>query len=806
MSKDNEKLESLTETSSFIKALREFALTVGEDCPEGHRRDPASGRCLPMGGQDHTAYTRSVNDEQGPEWRGEVDRKDDDQMLSSTDTEVAVDADEMDSPESCAEGTTFSFVQRQCISIDDAEAEDVEEFARDESEDPIEEEVEGAAAPGMGGHPEITLMQPEGRRDTVNHDCPPNTMFDYILRECIPLNKDTVMASDLSEEFKQAVATYARIAVTVPDPLDGHKHVATLDEKGNGITSVATLYAAESCSHSHDIAAFVVKDHKCSGNSISMHPGVAVPVEHHLEPTDYGTDTPVETEAAAKITTTQRKSLPDSAFGVPGKRKFPLDTCGRVRNAMARFNQAKGLTSGEKATLRRKILARAKACGIKVESFAKATTDAEFAQVMDELRRAVASEQKAIIEERYAASEEAEETEEYRGPCPPGMVWDAEQKRCGRTQGFVDQVKANHSEIVMKQPVGRRDTVGHQCPAGQFFDYVMRRCLPLDPSQKEGTTTEKAQRDLTAQPKGRPVRLSTDCPKDTIWNKDRNECIPLDSSKKTKSEEEDAGIPPQFLKNIKKKKGKDGDDKKGKKGKDGKDGKKLPPWMNKKGKSEEEEEEEAQTTAVGPGKEKDDHGCDTATETYDVEKKKCVKSRTAKADAIPSNREGLTPPPAGKVQHQSDCPPNTAWDSKMKICRPIDSTDKDRPFGASPQAPKSTADEVEELTPARLIQELDRILSEQTENKEKSRIAAKDLPNAAFPPSTISATKRALMHHTPNVEDPYDNASVDVGRLRNALARSSKVEGFSEKAVEDALEHLLYHAREAILAAREKKE
>ena len=98
MSKDNEKLESLTETSSFIKALREFALTVGEDCPEGHRRDPASGRCLPMGGQDHTAYTRSVNDEQGPEWRGEVDRKDDDQMLSSTDTEVAVDADETDSP------------------------------------------------------------------------------------------------------------------------------------------------------------------------------------------------------------------------------------------------------------------------------------------------------------------------------------------------------------------------------------------------------------------------------------------------------------------------------------------------------------------------------------------------------------------------------------------------------------------------------------------------------------------------------------------------------------------------------------
>ena len=110
------------------------------------------------------------------------------------------------------------------------------------------------------------------------------------------------------------------------------------------------------------------------------------------------------------------------------------------------------------------------------------------------------------------------------------------------------------------------------------------------------------------------------------------------------------------------------------------------------------------------------------------------------------------------------------------------------------------------MTPARIIQELDRILSERDETKSKTRVDAKNLPNAAFPPSTVSAEKRVLMHHTPVVEDPYDTESVDIGRLRNALARASKVEGFSDKAIEDAFDHLMYHAREVVTAARTKKE
>ncbi|KKL34811.1 hypothetical protein LCGC14_2368330, partial [marine sediment metagenome] len=540
-----------------------------------------------------------------------------------------------------------------------------EEAEAENSDDVVFEDDEDAAAPGAGGHPEIVQMQPEGRRDTVNHDCPSDMMFDFVLRECIPLNKDTKMSA--SEEKEVA---FGRVARTSPDPVDGHTHMVTVDMDGNGMTSVAIGGIVESYPHSHKVVKFEVMQHAVGKESdyVSRHPGFVNPMEGDgdtsdvfgsnkfaslstVEGVDFGLPskqmfplntkekaeqvinafdqikkdlTPAEqttllhnlTIAASKynlgesystlptVTSShewiskvfnrelqksrasleedsqeeenkeeaeplgsKRKALPDSSFGVPAKRKFPLDSCNRVRNAMARFNQSKGLTSGEKATLRRKILARAKACGIKVESFGKATTEAEFAQVVVDLRRAQAAEIKNSIEERYTAKEESE----HRGPCPPGMIWDATQKRCGRTQGFVDSLKAaeGHSDIIKKQPEGRRDTVGHQCPAGQFFDYGQRKCLPLDPSQKEGTTTEKAQqRDLAPQPKGRPTRLPIDCPEGTIWNKDRNECIPLDSSKKTKSEEEEAALPDFLKKIVDKKKGKDGDDKK-KKGKKG---------------------------------------------------------------------------------------------------------------------------------------------------------------------------------------------------------------------------------------------
>jgi hypothetical protein len=74
-------------------------------------------------------------------------------------------------------------------------------------------------------------------------------------------------------------------------------------------------------------------------------------------------------EGAAVITTKRRDALDDSEFAVPGKRKLPLDTCARVRNAMARFSQTQGLTADEKSTAINKILRAASKCGIDSTGF-----------------------------------------------------------------------------------------------------------------------------------------------------------------------------------------------------------------------------------------------------------------------------------------------------------------------------------------------------------------------------------------------------------------------------------------------------
>jgi hypothetical protein len=41
----------------------------------------------------------------------------------------------------------------------------------------------------------------------------------------------------------------------------------------------------------------------------------------------------------AKLNAKRRNNLPKSKFGLPGKRKYPLDTKARARNALARASQ-----------------------------------------------------------------------------------------------------------------------------------------------------------------------------------------------------------------------------------------------------------------------------------------------------------------------------------------------------------------------------------------------------------------------------------------------------------------------------------
>jgi uncharacterized protein DUF6582 len=60
------------------------------------------------------------------------------------------------------------------------------------------------------------------------------------------------------------------------------------------------------------------------------------------------------------LSSEDRKDLPDSAYAFPGKRKEPLTDADHVRNAMARFNQTKGVTDAERDAAFENIKAAAK--------------------------------------------------------------------------------------------------------------------------------------------------------------------------------------------------------------------------------------------------------------------------------------------------------------------------------------------------------------------------------------------------------------------------------------------------------------
>jgi hypothetical protein len=139
------------------------------------------------------------------------------------------------------------------------------------------------------------------------------------------------------------------------------------------------------------------------------------------------------------------------------------------------------------------------------------------------------------------------------------------------------------------------------------------------------------------------------------------------------------------------------------------------------------------------------------------------------------------------------------WDGMLKTCVPLDSRDKNDSSGGSMMKAMSAVDG---FSMAQLIRHLDEIINVEkaSGSREKFKIDAKELPNEAFPPALVSSTRRALLHHTPGVKDSYDNASIDTARLRNALARVTKLEGYSSQAIEDATKHLIDHAREVVKA------
>lgn len=67
-----------------------------------------------------------------------------------------------------------------------------------------------------------------------------------------------------------------------------------------------------------------------------------------------------------KLTTEERGKLEKGAFAFPKERKEPLENASHVRNAIARFNQVKGVSDAERDAAWKRILAAAKKFDVEV--------------------------------------------------------------------------------------------------------------------------------------------------------------------------------------------------------------------------------------------------------------------------------------------------------------------------------------------------------------------------------------------------------------------------------------------------------
>lgn len=68
----------------------------------------------------------------------------------------------------------------------------------------------------------------------------------------------------------------------------------------------------------------------------------------------------------AKLDTDDRNHLRDQAFAFPDERKEPLENASHVRNAVARFNQVKGVSDAERDAAWKRIEAAAKRHGVEL--------------------------------------------------------------------------------------------------------------------------------------------------------------------------------------------------------------------------------------------------------------------------------------------------------------------------------------------------------------------------------------------------------------------------------------------------------
>ena len=69
----------------------------------------------------------------------------------------------------------------------------------------------------------------------------------------------------------------------------------------------------------------------------------------------------------AKLTKPARDHISATKFAFPEQRKEPLENASHVRNAVARFNQVKGVTEAERLAAWKRIQSAAKRYGVELE-------------------------------------------------------------------------------------------------------------------------------------------------------------------------------------------------------------------------------------------------------------------------------------------------------------------------------------------------------------------------------------------------------------------------------------------------------
>jgi hypothetical protein len=72
----------------------------------------------------------------------------------------------------------------------------------------------------------------------------------------------------------------------------------------------------------------------------------------------------------AKLTTATRGRISVTKFAFPKQRKEPLENASHVRNAVARFNQVKGVTEAERSAAWKRIQSAAKRFGVELQKSA----------------------------------------------------------------------------------------------------------------------------------------------------------------------------------------------------------------------------------------------------------------------------------------------------------------------------------------------------------------------------------------------------------------------------------------------------